>query len=179
MPKDRMPVLIVVSGPPGAGKTTVAEALADRLELPLLAKDAIKELLADALGVAGNRAASQRLGGATFALQFHVLGELLSRGVSTIAEGNFRRAEEFLALPPARVLEVYVSAPPELLRTRLASRSTRHPVHYDVEAADEIGARAASGEWRPLALGGALIEIDTAVFPDVDAVAERVAAAVR
>ncbi len=172
------PVLVVVSGPPAAGKTTIADALAARLELPLLAKDAIKERLADALGVAGDRQASQRLGGAAFDLQFLVLDELLGRGVSVVAEGNFGRAEPFLALPPARILQVHVSAPGEVLRRRLAARAARHPVHYDGDAAGELAARAAAGEWEPLAIGGEVLLIDTESFPAVGEIAKRVAALV-
>ena len=42
---------VVVNGPPGSGKTTISADLAERLGLPLFAKDAIKEALADHLGV--------------------------------------------------------------------------------------------------------------------------------
>ena len=35
------PVLVVVTGMPSSGKTTVAEALSRRLRLPLIAKDEI------------------------------------------------------------------------------------------------------------------------------------------
>jgi ATPase family associated with various cellular activities (AAA) len=43
--------LIVVSGAPGTGKSTVAAALAGELRWPLLALDMIKETLADVLGL--------------------------------------------------------------------------------------------------------------------------------
>jgi predicted ATPase len=45
-----MTTLVLVTGPPGSGKTTLAVPLARRLELPLIAKDTIKEALFDALG---------------------------------------------------------------------------------------------------------------------------------
>jgi len=43
------PLLIVVTGMPSSGKTTVAEDLSRRLQLPLIAKDTIKESLYDTL----------------------------------------------------------------------------------------------------------------------------------
>src|SRR3954453_10531269 len=94
-----LPRLVVVTGPPGAGKTTVAAALRERLGLPLMAKDALKETLGDALECAGDRHESQRLGMATFHVQFAVVRELLAAGVSLIAEGNFR-GSWFETLPP-------------------------------------------------------------------------------
>jgi predicted kinase len=170
--------LIVVTGPPAAGKSTIARAVADLLGWPLVAKDAIKETLAEALDVHG-RAESQALGVATFEVLFHVLDELLRARVSAVAEGNFARTEPFARLPPARALQVHVSAPPETLRARLADRPGRHAVHYDAEAAAEIADRAAAGEWEPLPLDAELLRVDTEPFPDVGEVAGRVAAAIR
>lgn len=87
-----------------------------------------------------------------------------------IAEGNFR-PEFFPALPPARVTQVYVTAAAETLHERMLLRDTHgHPVHYDREAADEVAARAAAGEWPRLPLGGTLIEIDSTQWPDLDEV---------
>lgn len=85
----------------------------------------------------------------------------------------------FARLPPARVLQVHVTAPPETLTARLADRPGRHVVHYDAEAADEIGERVTAGEWEPLPLDGDLLRIDTDPFPDVAEVAARVADATR
>jgi predicted kinase len=169
------PLLLVVSGAPGAGKTVLADALRERLRLPLIAKDTLKETLAEHIEVGGDRRASQRLGVATFAVQFAVARELLAAGVSLILEGNFR-ADWFATLPPARVVQVHLRAEPETLRARLLARDThRHPVHYDREAAGEIADRAAGGEWEPLAIGGELIELDTTErWPDVFEIARRV-----
>lgn len=48
--ESRLP-LVLVTGLPASGKTTLAQGLAAMLELPLIAKDRYKELLFDVLGV--------------------------------------------------------------------------------------------------------------------------------
>ena len=55
--------IVLVSGAPGAGKTTLASPLALRLGWPLIAKDQIKETLFDAMGgVGGSLEESRRFG---------------------------------------------------------------------------------------------------------------------
>ena len=129
--------------------------------MPLVAKDTLKETLASQLGTQG-RDASFELGAAVFHLMATVVPELLAHGVSLICEGNFvAESVVFRELPPARIVQVHVSARPEVLRERLVNRDPdRHPVHYDREAADEIVALAAAGKWEPVPLGGELIRID-------------------
>lgn len=169
------PVLVVVAGPPGAGKTTVAAALQARTGLPLIAKDTIKEVLGEALCVT-ERADSKRLGSAVFALMGTLLRELLGCGVSLIVEGNFAAGYPlFDDLPRTRVVQVHVSAPLDVLVARLKERGPeRHAVHYDREAVDEVAARVARGEWEPLPLDGALIRVDTSAQTDLAALADEV-----
>jgi hypothetical protein len=106
-----------------------------------------------------------------------IVHDLLRRGVSVLAEGNFRPESSLgRELPPCRVVQIHVSASPEVIRARLMSRgSDRHPVHYDAEAADEIAERGRGGEWEALPLAGRLIRVDTSSgFPDPAALARSV-----
>lgn len=172
---DPPPSLVVVTGPPAAGKTAIAEALRAALGLPLLAKDAFKESLGESLGIS-EPSASRRLGAAVFDLISILLRELLSAGVSVVAEGNFAvGSPAFDGLPPARVVQVHVSAEPDTLRARLLARGDgRHPVHYDHVAATEIAARIARDDWDPLPLTGALVRVDTTTWPDLDSIVREV-----
>jgi predicted kinase len=165
---ESLPRLVIVTGPPGAGKTTIAGELRARLGLPLIAKDTLKEHVGGVLGI-DDRTRSHALGATVFELMAVVVKELLAQGVSVIAEGNFTERSPLLhGLPRAEIVQVYVTAEPETLRERMLTRDThRHPVHYDHEAADEVSARAAGGEWPPLPIGGRLVEIDTTTWPDL------------
>jgi predicted kinase len=141
--------LIVISGAPCAGKSTVAAELRRLLGWPLLAKDAFKETLFDTLG-AGDRDWSKRLSGASYALLLQAAEELLMTRRSCIVEGNFRWLENearFVALrraqPQARWLQIFCDAPTELLIARYGERvsqGARHPGHVDAEAAAEVEA---------------------------------------
>ena len=63
IPEGRL--IIVVSGAPAAGKTTLATAVAKARRLPVIGKDDIKETLVDALdGLASDPGWSRRIGGA-------------------------------------------------------------------------------------------------------------------
>ncbi len=59
---------VVVSGPPASGKSSLAPLLATSLDLPLLAKDVIKDALVDALGAPDYAARSTGRGAGYFDL---------------------------------------------------------------------------------------------------------------
>lgn len=168
------PLLIVVTGMPSSGKTTVAEGLARELRLPLIAKDDIKESLYDSLG-ADDVAASDRLGAAAYALIFALARAMLSAGVSVIVEANFFRdhEREFVALPEHRLVQILCAAPLEVLVDRYASRS-RHPGHHDAEKIKELPARFESGAHSALRLAGELIELDTTQPIELATLAARI-----
>jgi predicted kinase len=166
-------LLVVVTGPPAAGKTTIARGIAARLRLPLIAKDTIKEALFDGLGT-GDLAWSQRLGTATYLAMLALVEESVTAGASVVVEANFvRGAEARLAAVPARFVQVHCSAPLDVLLERYRQRE-RHPGHVDAERIDALREAVESGRHDPLELPGEAIGLDTSEEVDVDAVVRRI-----
>ncbi|HZT85341.1 MAG TPA: ATP-binding protein [Gaiellaceae bacterium] len=170
------PLLVVVTGPPASGKTTVARELAARLRLPLVAKDTIKEALFDALGT-GDLDWSQGLGEATYLAMLGIVEESVAAGADLVVEANFVRGgdvEARLAALPARFAQVHCTAPLEVLLQRYAGRE-RHPGHVDAERIEALGLAVEAGRHDPLTLGGETIRLDTTQPLNMAALADRIA----
>jgi predicted kinase len=163
------PLVVVVTGPPAAGKTTIARGIAQRLRLPLIAKDTIKEALFESLGT-GDLDWSQRLGAATYATMEALLKDTISSGANVILEANFSRGSEIerrLAPLRARFVQIHCNAPLETLLERYGRRE-RHPGHVDGERIAALREAVESGRHDPLALPGETILLDTSVPVDTD-----------
>jgi predicted kinase len=139
--------IVIVTGLPATGKSTLARELSARLRVPLLAKDAIKEPLLDCLGAA-DAAQSRRLSDASFAVLFALARDVVACGGDAVLEGNFRPGEHEAALRSSsvRIAQILcvLDEPQRLARlTARATDVTRHAGHRDADlAAAPVPARA-------------------------------------
>ena len=141
------PLVIVVSGLPGSGKTTLARTLGARLPAPVVERDRLAEVCFDALGP-GSPAVGA-LGSVSYELLFHIAGELLRSRRSMVLESNFSRARHAARIRALvdgsayRLAELHCRAPADVLGDRFAARARsggRHPRHDDVNRIDEFRA---------------------------------------
>ncbi|MDP9332791.1 MAG: AAA family ATPase [Actinomycetota bacterium] len=168
--------IVVVSGAPGTGKSTLAAVIADRLQLPLLSVDLIKEALGDALGL-GDESWSDRVGDAAAEVVFRLAASF----PSAVAEGWWRRERRMRAVREFKgCVQVFCRCDPSLAQRRMRARlsGSRHPIHRDVinpAIVDGVAAMVTAVD--PLDLGGELVEVDTTKPYDADVIADRVGAA--
>jgi predicted kinase len=131
-----LPTLIVVSGPGGSGKTTLAHAIASAVGCPAICRDEIKEGMVHATW--GRAAAGfvarpgDELTVKTLPVFFGVLELLVRAGVTTVAEAAFQdhvwrpRLEPLLDLAQLRIVHCTVDA--DLAFRRTSRRARDNPL---------------------------------------------------
>lgn len=162
-------LIIVITGLPCTGKTTLGRYVACALNLPFIHKDGIKESLFDSLGWR-DRDWSRKLGVATYSVLDYLLSVLMPVGVSFVVESNFDpdKAGARLAFLVEQhgysSVQILCKADGATLMQRFRARSEsgdRHPGHVDNTNLDELVPQLLKGRLDPLALAGPLIEVDT------------------
>ena len=142
--------LIVVSGAPGTGKSTIAAALGAALRFPVLSLDPIKEALADVLGLGGEDWSDQ-VGDAAAEVVFR----LAAAFPDAVAEGWWRGPRRARALDEfAGATEVFCHCDPRLASDRAMAVL---PFHYSF---------GASVLQTHLAVGGTVVIDKRFLFPD-------------
>lgn len=170
------PFLIIITGPPGAGKTILGKQLSRDLMLPFICKDDIKEILFDTLGW-GSRQQSMELGQTSFEILFHFLERLLERGKSAIVETAFipkYHNARFLTLQDNyrfESIQILCHTDENELYERFIRRaqsSDRHPGHVDhLLTYDQFVRQLHERKYDALAVDGALLRIDMRDFNEM------------
>lgn len=165
-----MTTLIVVSGPAGSGKTTLAHAIASAVGCPAICRDEIKEgMVHAACGPASacdgparfTAAIGDELTARTLPVFFAVLDVLLRAGVTTVAEAAFQdhvwrpRLEPLRELAKLRIVNCTVDA--DLALSRIQQRARDNPLRR--AHADRVPRPAA---FTRISLDVPALEVDTA-----------------
>jgi adenylylsulfate kinase-like enzyme len=170
--------LVIISGLPASGKTTLARKLAPALGLSLFDKDDILEGLYEALGI-GDADWRRRLSRASD----EIFQRLAQRSCGAVLTSFWRNAgmpadsgtpAEWISSTSERLVEVHCLCDPEIAAMRFTKR-IRHPGHLDStrrgeDVLSQFQALAAMG---PLGLGK-LLTVDTAKEIDLSLVVDQV-----
>jgi predicted kinase len=131
------PRLIVVTGRPGSGKTTLAHSLARTVRCPVISRDEIAEGLVNTTGEIGTPGDhNQRM---VYEVFFETLKLLLSRRITLVAEAAFQHKVWVPQLEPLRAIAdiriVLCQIDPQLAHSRHLARSIADPArqrfHHD------------------------------------------------
>jgi predicted kinase len=159
-----LPTLIVVSGPAGSGKTTLAHAIAAAVGCPAICRDEIKEGMVHASRGGATPFAAQtgdELTVRTLPVFFSVLEVLLRARVTTVAEAAFQdhvwrpRLEPLLGLAELRIVHCMVDA--DVASRRVRQRAWDNPLRRAHADAQAVAHRAFSR----VSLDAPSLEVDT------------------
>lgn len=168
MPAER-PRLVLVTGAPGSGKTTLAELIGPALGLPVMSRDRLKVHLAEALGYP-EPVAPSALARTNVALFFRLVPYLLASGPGLIVESalDVRLAPDDLApaLAVLRAAVIHCDVDPALNAVRVRERlrsGSRHRAHRDDRHLAAIAADPAAWDAyrEPAPFGAAVLRVDT------------------
>jgi adenylate kinase family enzyme len=174
--------MVIVNGLPGAGKTMLARSLSQRMNLPLISKDTIKEAYSDVFGIApkeghARREWSNAHGAAASETMWALAAE--AAGGAILESWWPRDRAHFLEAGLKRAgidhpMTVLCEVAPEIARDRFVRRArdgVRHPIHG--ESPDP-----ADYEWlaaEPLTFGP-VYRVDTTAEVDLQPIVDWVIA---
>ncbi len=181
------PLVVIITGHPGSGKTHLGRWLSDELKLPFFGKDNFKDIIFDNLGYS-DKAWSLKASATTHRIVDYLLDEELRTGHSLIVEGNFKPEidnERFAKLRQTydfQCVQILCWAQGDVLFERFIARQNtpeRNAGHVEAIPPEQIKADLSSGKLPTLNVADVTLEFDTSDIATLDyrALAQNIRAA--
>ncbi len=174
----KKPLLAIVTGCPGSGKTTLAHILARKIGCPAVCRDEIKEGFVNTMG-SNHESLGKDVNQGIYSTFFEILDFLLSKQITLIAEAAFQHnlwAPQLERLSQTSQIKIIVcTVDAHLARSRFIERGLSDPnrlrFHGDwgVHAAQK-GIELPLRNYDPPLLPVPTLEVDTSdgYFPSLD-----------
>lgn len=124
------PLLVVVTGRPASGKTTLAHILTQELKCPLISRDELKEGYVNTLNIQHNKL-DESVAWHIYNTFFETINLLISKGISVIIEAAFQnrlwQPKLLDLLDKADIKVIICKTTADIVEHRFRNRLLNHP----------------------------------------------------
>jgi predicted kinase len=156
------PLLVIVTGRPASGKSTLAHLLAREIKCPLVSRDEIKEGFVNTVG-SPHHQLGDSANWQVYETFFDTIDLLTARNISVVAEAAFQHklwAPRLAALQDKASIKIILcNASPELTRQRFIQRLATDPTREKFHGDDP---NSFAGTYEPLSMNVPTLVVDTA-----------------
>lgn len=167
--------IIIITGQVATGKTRFARILSEKLNIPLISKDDIKEILFDEIGYS-DRKWSKKLGIACYKIMYQMVEQFILK-TSIILESNFNSDISSIEISRLqkkykfKIIQLFLYADPKILYQRFRKRinnGERHTGHIDHATLKSFQENSLSNGNKPLKIATKTVKINTDDFQKID-----------